>query len=286
MRTTLFKKALTWFFLILVIVIFLFPLYYNITTSLKKEADVATSPPKWVFTPTPINYQQILIPGFVSDELTMTLSGGNLLQNLKNSIIICFSSVALSVFVGVFAAYSLARLKFRRKEDVAFWIISIRMMPPIAAIIPFFLLAKTFQLYDTYQLMIMVYIIINLPMAVWIMRGFFQDVPLAIEESAMVDGCSRAQAFFRVVLPLVSPGLVATTIICLIFSWNEFFMAFTLTGRTTQTLSVAVSAFMTPWGIQWGPLAAANTIIIAPIIVIAVAIQKYLVRGLTFGAIK
>lgn len=286
MKISRTKKVLTWFFLVVVIAIFMFPLYYNITTSFKNEEDVAKSPPKWIFKPTLVNYKQVLIPGFVSKKLTMTLSGGHLLDNLKNSLIICISSVLLSVGIGVFAAYSLARLSFSHKEDVAFWIISIKMMPPIAAIIPFFLLSKYLRIYDSYRLMIIIYITFNLPLAVWIMRGFFEDIPVAIEESAMVDGCSRTQAFFRVILPLVTPGLVATTIICLIFSWNEFFMAFILTGRHSQTLSVAVSAFMTPWGIQWGPLAAANSLIIAPIIVIAIAIQKYLVRGLTFGAIK
>lgn len=286
MKTTKTKKIITWAVLIIVILVFMFPLYYNISTSFKSQEDVATSPPTWIFKPTLVNYQRIIIPGFVSKKLTMTLSGGHLLNNLKNSLIICFSSVLISVSIGIFAAYSLARLSFSHKEDLAFWIISIRMMPPIAVIIPFFLLSNTLHLYDSYPLMIAIYITFNLPLAVWIMRGFFEDIPPAIEESAMVDGCSRPQAFFRVILPLVSPGLVATTIICLIFSWNEFFMAFILTGRHTQTLSVGVSAFMTPWGIQWGPLAAANSLIIAPIIIIAIAIQKYLVRGLTFGAIK
>ena len=180
----------------------------------------------------------------------------------------------------------MARFSFAHKEDLAFWIISIKMMPPIAVIIPFFLLAKYLGIYDSYRLMILVYTTFNIPLTVWIMRGFFEDIPVAIEESAMIDGCSRIQTFIHIILPLAAPGLVATAIICLIFSWNEFFMAFVLTGRHSQTLSVGVSAFMTPWGIQWGPLAAANTFIIAPIIVFAIAVQRYLVRGLTFGAIK
>jgi len=166
------------------------------------------------------------------------------------------------------------------------WILSIRMFPPIAAIIPFFLLYKQLGLIDTRIGLIIAYTGFNLPFAVWIMRGFFDEVPRELDEAALIDGCSPIKVFVRVVLPLAAPGLVATAIFAMIFSWNEFMFALILSRSRSQTMPVGVMGFITHRGVIWGEIMAAASVIMLPMIVFTFIAQKYLIRGLTFGAVK
>jgi len=165
--------------------------------------------------------------------------------------------------------------------------LSTRMMPAVSVIIPFFLIMRTLGLFDTYLALIIVYVVFNLPLTIWMMRSYFNEIPKDLDEAAMVDGCSRLGAFLRVALPLSAPGLAATAILSFILTWNEFFLAMLLTGREAKTLPVMVTGFIQQTrGIVWGEMSAASTIILIPVIVFTLIVQKHLVRGLTFGAVK
>ena len=204
-----------------------------------------------------------------------------------NSVIISIGSSVLAVGVGSLAAYSLGRFRFRGSNDIAFWILSTRMAPAVAVIIPIFVMYRyNLHLYNTYIGMVLLYLVFNLPFAVWMMRGFFAEIPLELEEAAFVDGASRMQALWHVLLPLVAPGLAAAAIFCTIMSWNEFLFALILTADKTKTLPVAATTFVGSMGVQWGELCAAGTIIMIPLLAFALLMQQHLVRGLTLGAVK
>ncbi|MCX6089479.1 MAG: carbohydrate ABC transporter permease [Candidatus Atribacteria bacterium] len=189
-------------------------------------------------------------------------------------------------FVGALLSYVLTRYRIRKKNNIAFWILGLRMLPPIAVILPYYLLFRNLGLLDTRTALILIDFTITLPFAVWMMKGFFEEVPLEYEEAGLVDGCTRFQAFLRIILPIVRPGLAATAVFSLIFSWNEFLFALILSGEGAKTLPVGVTGFITFEGVKWGLLAAGGIFIIAPILIASLFIQRNLVRGLTFGGIK
>lgn len=256
-----------------VLVVFLFPVAFLILTSLKKQVDVFRIPPTWIFRPTFEEYRGVF----------QLYSFG---QFLVNSLVVASVSTVVAVVLGALAAYGLARFTFRGSRDLAFWILSIRMTPPVAAIIPIFILMRMLGLLDTRAGLIIAYTTMNLPFATWLLRGFFQEVPRELDESALVDGCSWFSAFLRVVLPLAAPGLVVTAIFVFIFSWNEFLFALILTATKSETLPVAVTGFIRETGVMWGHMAAAGVVIMAPMALFSLAVQRYMVRGLTMGAIK
>jgi multiple sugar transport system permease protein len=169
---------------------------------------------------------------------------------------------------------------------MAFWVLGLRMLPPIAVILPYFLIFRQLRLLDHPLALIIVYIVMNFPLAVWIMKGFFDEIPIEMEESSRIAGCSDLQTFFWIVVPMVRPGLAGTAVITMIFSWNEFLFALVLTGEKAKTLPVGVTGFVTFEGIKWGLLASGGIFIIAPILVLSFIFQKHLIRGLTLGSIK
>jgi multiple sugar transport system permease protein len=258
---------------VLVVLFFVFPIFMIIVTSLKSRVDALAVPPVWIFKPVFDNYINIF-------------SENNFGLYFRNSLIIATFGTLFALVVGVPAAYSLARRTFRRQDDVSFWILSQRMMPPIAVIIPMFILLRTVKLIDTYAGLIVVYMTFNLPFVIWILRGFFQDIPIEIEESAMVDGASVFGSFWRIAVPLVTPGLAAAAIFSFLFTWNEFLFARILTGRNTATMPVAVQLFMRETGIDWGRMTAAAVVMMLPTMLFTLFALRYLVRGLTFGAVK
>ncbi|HSV31112.1 MAG TPA: carbohydrate ABC transporter permease [Atribacteraceae bacterium] len=259
--------------IIVMLIIFLFPVYWIVTMSLKTRLEAISIPPVWFFRPTLDNYATVL-------------SGGSFPRNFMNSLIISISTVFLSVLVGTPAAYALARFHFRHKDKVMFWILSTRMAPPIAVIIPFFLIFRDLRLLDSHMALIIVYLTFNLSFVVWLMRSFFRDIPSELEEAALVDGATDLGAFAHIALPLSIPGVVASTILCFIFSWNEFFYALILTRRFSQTLPVTIHSYIGFMGIEWERMAAGAVMAAVPILVLALIVQKYLVRGLTLGAVK
>jgi len=205
---------------------------------------------------------------------------------IKNSTIVVSLTTLISLALGTLAAYGLARFQFPRREDIAFWILSLRMLPPMAVVIPFFLLGRFIGLLDTHILLIIVDLSFNIPFTVWMMRGFIEEIPQEVEEAAWIDGCSRIQGLFRVVFPLILPGIAATAIFCVIQSWNEFALAFFLTSFNARTVPTTVTFFLSVLGVIWGEMAAVGVVATAPVLLFALLVQKYLVRGLTLGALK
>ncbi len=253
------------------------PVYWMVTISLKSEVDQFAAPPRWLrFAPTLAHYY----------DAFFTRSFGHY---LITSVTVAGLSTVCAVTLGTLAAYGLARFKLRAKLDqrLSLWILSTRMFPPIVTAVPLFLMMRDLRLLNTITSLVIVYTALNLPFVVWMMRGFFRELPRELEEAAMVDGDSRLGALKRVILPLVVPGLAATAVFCLIVSWNEFLLALVLTQTdAAMTLPVGIAGRVTQYEIKWGVMSAAGVVAMIPILVFAMAVQRYLVRGLSLGAVK
>lgn len=275
-RTTL-SRITRYLLLVVAVLIALAPVYWMTTISLKNEVDQFASPPLWFrFVPTFTHYV----------DAFFNRSFGRL---LVTSAIVSILSTLFALTIGTIAAYALARLRFPYKLDerLSFWILSTRMFPPIVTAVPIFLLMRDVRLLNTITSLVIVYTAFNLPFVVWMMRGFFQELPRELEEAAMVDGDSRFGAMMRVVLPLAAPGLAATAVFCLIVSWNEFLFALVLTQtEAAMTLPVGIAGQVTQYEIKWGVMSAAGVVAMLPILIFALAVQRYLVRGLSLGAVK
>jgi multiple sugar transport system permease protein len=253
------------------------PVYWLITISLKTEIDQFAVPPLWIgFKPTLAHYYgTFFLRPFA--------------RYLLISAVAATVSTALALGLGTLAAYSLTRFEWRWRlnEHLSYWILSTRMFPPMVTIIPLFLMMRDLRLLNTITALVIVYAGFNLPFVVWMMRGFFQELPMELEEAAMVDGDSRLGALRRIILPLVRPGLAATAIFCLIISWNEFLFALILTQTDASiTLPVGIAGRVTQYQIQWGEMSAAGVAAMLPILVFALIVQRHLVRGLSLGAVK
>lgn len=267
------RRALFLAFLLIVLVFALFPLLWLLLTSFKNLRDAFVIPPKWFFQPTIENYYQV----FHTTRIQI---------NMLNSVIIAGSATMLALFLGAPGGYSLAQFEFRGKQQLGFFILSIRIAPPIMSLFPLYLIFNSIHIIGSKLSLIIMYIVFNLPLAVWIMQIFFRDIPRELREAAVIDGCSELGAFGRVVLPLAKSGLVATSILCLIQSWNEYLFALVLSSRSSQTLPIAITAFRTYQDTEWGPLTAAGVVVIIPMIIFGLFVQKNLVRGMTLGAVK
>lgn len=254
-------------------VIFFFPIFWMLMTSLKTRVDFLSLPPRWFFIPTLQNYAEIL-------------SSQDFWRSYGNSVAISVCSVALGVSVGVPCAYGLSRFQLKGKGVLGGWILSTRFAPPVAVLLPFFMMFAALGLTDTHLGLILVYLVINLPLIIWLMYGFFQEVPKELEEAALIDGANPVQAFWRIVMPLVTPGMVSTLILSLIYCWNELMFSLILSSTQTRTLPVAIYSFVSYQEIAWGSLSAAGMMAILPVAVFTLLIQKHLVTGLTFGAVK
>ena len=252
---------------------FLFPVYWMVTASFKSDSDVASKTPVWIFDPTMESYVELFTKLRALDALI-------------NSAIIVGIATCLAMLCGTLAAYALARFSIKGKNVIAFEILSVRMLPPIVTVIPFFILARLLGLFDTHILLIAIYTLAGLPFVVWVMRVFIEDIPTSIEEAALVDGCSRYQSFAYVTLPLLLPGLAATIVIVFMFAWNEYLFASLLTSTKAKTLPVIAANAIKPKAISWGLACAAGVLMSFPVVVLVMIMQRYLVRGLTFGAVK
>lgn len=202
-----------------------------------------------------------------------------------DSIVVAVVSTVVIMVVGSLGAYSVTRYQARGVE-MGKYVLLFRMLPPMAIVLPVFILFRTYGMLDTYPGLIMVYTGFNLPFGIWMLMGFFQNLPMELEEAALVDGCSRYRAFWKVILPLASPGIAATSILVLIQCWNEYLFALILTARNVRTLPIGASMFVQEHQILWGELTAAAILIMLPIFVAGLFVQRYLVRGLTVGALK
>jgi multiple sugar transport system permease protein len=260
-----------------VVVLFLIwvlvPILQVALNSFKTENDIFTSTPRVTFHPTLTNYHTVF------GQLAF-------LHYLLNSTIVAVGTTVMSLVVGVPGAYALARLPLPGREWWARGILFTRMAPAVALVVPIFVIFDRLQLLGTYWALILADTTFNLPIVVWLMRSFFEDVPVELEEAAVVDGTSRFGAFTRVALPVVAPGLAASAVLCLLFSWNEFLFALVLSNDQTQTVPIGVAGFVGTVSIDWGGSSAAAVIAMVPVFVLGLLAQRFLVRGLTLGAVK
>ncbi|MCS7220232.1 MAG: carbohydrate ABC transporter permease [Anaerolineae bacterium] len=270
--TTTIKRGIALAVTILITLIFAFPLFWVVISSFKTRLDLFAIPPKWLFTPTLENYRGILASDFVRQFL--------------NSLIIAAASTTISIILGSLTAYGFSRHNIRGSDFLLFWILSLRMLPVIAVVVPFYLLFRTLGLLDTHIALVLVYCIFNISFSVWVLKGFFDEIPLELEEAAMLDGYSPPQVFFRVSLPLARAGLATTAIFCLIQSLNEFLVALALTARAAETAPVGLAKLQTFLGTDWGRISAAATLFMLPVVIFTILVRNELIRGMSFGRMK
>ncbi|WP_138471565.1 carbohydrate ABC transporter permease [Poseidonocella sp. HB161398] len=251
----------------------LFPVFWMWSYAFKSEAEMFARPTVWLFRPTFEHFGYMIENGYH--------------HYLVNSLIVSGASTALVVIIGTPAAYAFARyrdMKFR--DDLFLFVLATRMAPPVCLVIPYYLIYAKFDLLDTYLGLVIAYLTFNLSFYVWVLSSFCRDLPLELEEAARVEGYSRAQAFVKVLLPLLRPGITATAVLCFIFAWNEFMYAFLLGGQNVKTLPVGIPSLITTQGVRWGEMAIIGMVGTLPVMVVVFFLQKHIVRGLTMGAVK
>jgi sorbitol/mannitol transport system permease protein len=249
-----------------------FPVLWMLLTAFKQERDAFTSPPKFAFSPT-------------LDQFDAVLSGG-LSAALLNSLWTTVGSTVLVILLALPAAYALSIRPVEKWQDVLFFFLSTRMLPVVGAIVPIYVIARDIAMLDNVWTLVVLYTAINMPIAVWMLRSFMSEVPTEVLEAARVDGATLWQEARKVLFPMIAPGIAATALICVIFAWNEFFLAVTLTAVRAQTVPVYLVGFITSEGAFWARLSAAATLAAIPVLLAGWIAQRYLVRGLTLGAIK
>ena len=271
------SRLLIYLALLCVVVVILGPILIMLLYSTKTRLAVLDVPPALTFDWDTIksNYSDVLF--------TRTFN-----RFIVNSIIVTFGTTAVALLIGLPAAYAFSRFRFRGRHGLASWILSMRFMPPIAIVVPIFLLMNRLSLLDTYPGLIIPYVAFSLPLVVWLMMGFFDEVPSELDDAALIDGCSRLQALARVILPVAAPGVAATAIFSVIFTWNEFLVGlFIVSTQSSETVPIAAAGLLTAdRPIEWNVAATVGMVTIAPVFVFAFFVQKYIARGFTAGAVK
>lgn len=257
--------------LVLYAIFALFPLVWMVILSFKPDSQMYTT--TFFFDATLDNYKAVLLE---SDYL----------KYLVDSLVVSCGAVIISVIAGVPAAYALARYNFKKKEDIAFQILSFKFAPEILVVLPLFMIFQKLGIYDSYFGLIWVYQLVSMPLLIWVVRGYFEDISVEIEHAAQVDGYSWQQIFFKMLVPLIKPGLVSAALLAFIFVWNSFTFPLILAGIHVQPITVAITKFLGTDSAHYGQLAVAATVSALPAIIFALCIQKHLVRGLSFGAVK
>ncbi len=275
-RRRIFGNFFLYLITLFVLVVIAFPAYWLITTSIKYEIDAIVSP-------------AIILPlRGTLENYRLVLGSPDLMRYFTNSITVALVSTGVAILLGSLAAYALSKtyLAFSLRQTTMIWILVTRIYPPITTAIPYFVLIRRLGIADTHFALILTHVTYALPFVIWLMLGFFQDIPDDIEKAAIVDGCSLWQRFSQVVLPLGLPGIAVTAIFTFIYSWNEFLYASMLTSVTAKTLPVVISGYMSDKFLRWGEMSALGSLMILPVMIFAAFTQRYLVRGLTFGAVK
>ena len=254
--------------------VWVFPVAWGLVTSLKTERDVLAYPPAVIFEPTLANYREVLF------------GTSTILPNLLSSMIVASGSTLLTLLIAVPAAYGLARLRFPGRKATGFYVLATQMLPPVGLIIPYYLVMQKAGLLDTYTGLITIYLTFSLPFAVWLMVSYFEDVPYEMEEAALLDRAGRLRTLWYVILPQVRGGIAVTTVFVFLNAWNEFLFAVVLGGNKVRPVTVAMFNFISVEQTQWARLAAGAMLAMAPVIVIGLAAQRHIVKGLTVGAVK
>ena len=304
-----FTKGIRATLIILLAFVGLIPIFVMGMASIKSRSDIVSVPPKILFEPTLEGIVFLLTERSQLskarqeeanknvDNLNMfekvALRNGQIitgpsdyLGRLLNSLIIAGGSTILSVGLGVFAAYSFSRFEMPGKDDLLFFILSTRMLPAVVVTIPLFLMFRQVGLYDTHAGMIILYTVFNLSLTVWLLKGFIDEIPREYEEAALVDGYSRFQAFYKIVLPQAATGIAATTVFSFIFAWNEYAFALMLTSQQARTAPPTIATMQGRGGVEWSAIAAGSLCFLIPVIIITFALRRHLLRGVTFGAIR
>ena len=293
---------------ILVAFIMLIPVFWMASTAIKSRPDATASPPKVFFAPSWDGFIGLfanrtqLSAGAMATQQARTdltfwekqalvrgmriLGPSKFVGQLSNSLVISLTSTFLAVTLGLLAAYAFSRYDIPGKGDWLFFILSTRMLPPIVVTIPIFLMYRALGMYDTHIGMILLYTVFNLSFAVWLLKGFIDEIPIEYEEAALVDGYSRLQAFRKIVLPQCVTGIAATAVFCLIFAWNEFAFSLMLTSSKARTAPPSIATIQGVGGIEWGAIAAGSLLFLIPVVIVTFALRKHLLRGVTFGAIR
>lgn len=255
--------------------LFLFPIFWMVLTSFKNQVDIFTSPPKFFFVPTFAAYVEYI-------------ARADIVPRLINTIIVAIGAGVFSILVGTMAGYALARIRLRGAATFGLLILLSRGVPPIALAVPMFLVARKLGLTDKHITLILAYSTFLVPYVMWLMRSFFLSLPKELEESAMIDGCSRYGAFFKIIIPISMPGLLSTLIFSMILAWEELLFALVLTNRNASTIPVAIAGIAgdTVNGANWAALTAVGTITVIPVVIFALLVQKWLIQGLADGATK
>ena len=287
-------------------VITLIPLLWIFMTGFKSGPDSISYPPKVFFEPSLEGYVNLFttqtrlppdelaalpeprnIAERIARERNMVISGPSRYgSRFLNSVIVGFGATFLSVFLGVLAAYAFSRFRVPLKDDLMFFILSTRMMPPIAVAIPIFLMYRTLGLSDTHLGLILLYTAVNISLAVWLLKGFIDEIPREYEEAALIDGYTRFQAFYKVVLPQAATGIASTAIFCLVFAWNEYAFAVLLTSGSAQTAPPFIPTIIGVGGRDWPAVAAGVTLFLLPVLIFTILLRRHLLRGITFGAVR
>ena len=282
-RTISWGRVLAIILLVAYLAFALVPIFWMVGMSFKNPLDVMAIPPKVFFKPTLENYARLFLGTQYSQrEVART----DFPRALLNTFIIAGGATILSVLTGTLTAYALARFRFKGRADIAFIILTFRFAPELTIILPIYVVYRYLGLYNTYLGLILIYQMISLPLLVWVIRGYFEAIPYESEQAALVDGYSWWGSFTKICLPLAAPGIAATAVIAFIFCWNNFTFGLLLGARETQTLTVAVSGFISYEQVLWGQMAAACVVTIIPVLIFAFLVQRWLVSGLTFGAVK
>lgn len=266
-------EAVTYAVLIFILFLFLLPYIFMALSAFKTRLEVFAYPPVWIFKPTLENLKTVIF-------------GHNLIFYLKNTLIICLANTALTLLISVPAAYSFARFRFKFKETAFILFLILQLVPSISVIIGFYQIAQILHIYDTCIVLIITYLLWNVPFATWMLRGFFEGIPPEVEEQALIDGYSRLGALARVTLPLAAPGLGAVVMLLFILSWNEFTLPYFLTSYNARPLSTTVMFYTTHTEVMWGEIFALGFIATIPVIFLALLVRKSYVKALTFGAVK
>ena len=253
--------------------VWLFPVIWMLLTSFKTNTDITSRVPVILFHPTWEHYRTLLVTYHFT-------------QFFRTSFVIASITTIFTIAVGCLAAYALGCIEHRRSKDIAMWILSQRMMPPIAVIIPFFILFRIYNLIDTYVGLIVVYLVPALPFAIWLLRSFFRDIPPAVREAALLDGLRHWQILRDIVAPLAGPGIAVTAIFTFIFTWNEFLFALFLASERAVTVPVGISQLILAYQVLWGEVAAAGALDLLPLLLVVFYLQRHIVRGMTLGAVK
>jgi multiple sugar transport system permease protein len=286
---SLLRRTLFWIATALVLIFFLFPLYWIFITAFKDRPDIVQLPPRFVpwvdFQPTLFNFHEVLVEMQVS-QFGTAMQRSEFPGKLLNSVVISGTATVVAVILGTLAAYAFSRFRIKGEGDLLFFILSTRMLPPVVTVIPLFLMFKELGMRDTLHGITLLYITMGLPFVVWMMKGFFDEVPREFEEAAMIDGYSRAAAIWKIVIPEVIPPMLATAVFVLITAWNEFVFVQLLNPNQYTTTTPFLYGIVGYGRTEWGRTAATTVVFVAPIVLFTFLVRKYLLRGVTFGAVR